>query len=362
MVCRHPFVRNYLPMRNADFSSRVLQTASAHNQNNGVDCGRRLVILAALLFVAGCGEVRVSPAAREMRIAINPWPGYSFMYLAEEQGYFRDEGLTVRLVELASLADARRVFEQRQSDLICCTLVEVLMMNDAAGANAAQCVGVFDYSNGSDMLLAHSGVASLESLRGGRIGLEPESVDGLAVHLALKSVGLTIKDVTLVPLAQSEMVEALRSGKVDAVQTYPPGSDVIERIPGVHSLWDTSHAPGVILDVLAAHQSFLAEQPHAVRGLLRAYQRAQHFYREQPQEALAILARRCRLDKQAMVRFLGGMKTLAGDDPETRRIFQAEGSHEVTARIAEGLVATGMLRQPPRQSPFDGRFVEPPSP
>ena len=53
MIGRHPFVRNYLPMRNADFSSRVVQTANAHNHNNGVDCGRRLVILAALLFVAG---------------------------------------------------------------------------------------------------------------------------------------------------------------------------------------------------------------------------------------------------------------------------------------------------------------------
>jgi NitT/TauT family transport system substrate-binding protein len=349
-------------MHSADLSSQFVQKEGALGWKQSFHGRCRFVVLAFLFFITGCGEIQVLPPTCELRIAINPWPGYSFMYLAEEQGYFREEGLFVRLIEMASLADARRVFEQRQSELICCTLVEVLMMNDSAGENTAQCVGVFDFSNGSDMLLARSGVDSLAMLRGCRIGIEPESVDCLGVHLALQSVGLTIADVTLVPLSQSEMVETLRSGSVDAVQTYPPGSDAVLRIPGVHSVWDTSRVPGVILDVLAAHSSVLAEKPQAVRGLLRAYQRAQQFYREHPQEALAILARRCRLSEQALIGFLSGIKTLAEDDPETRRIFQAEGAREVTARISEGLVATGMLRNPPRQPPFDGRFVEPPSP
>jgi NitT/TauT family transport system substrate-binding protein len=327
-----------------------------------VVCGYGAIALAALVFVTDSVEVQSRAPARELRIAINPWPGYSFMYLAEEQGYFREQGLSVRLIELASLADARRVFEQGRSDLICCTLVEVLMMNECISPDAVKCVAAFDYSNGSDALLARSGVASLAALRGGTIGLEPESVDGLAVYLALQSVGLTISDVTLVPLAQSEMAEALRSGKVDAVQTYPPCADAIEQIAGVHRLWDTSASPGVILDVLAARESFLAEQPEAVRGVLRAYQRAQHYYREHPQSALEILSRRCGVDQQAMKGHLRGTQTLAIEDAETKRIFRAGGAHQVTERTGAGLVATGMLRKPPQKAPFDGRFLESRSP
>jgi hypothetical protein len=74
------------------------------------------------------------------------------------------------------------------------------------------------------------------------------------------------------------------------------------------------------------------------------------------------LMSRCRLSEQELVRFFNGIKTLAGDDPETYRIFQPEGATQVTTRIAEGLVATGMLRDIPPNPPFDGRFVEFPKP
>ncbi len=310
---------------------------------------------------SGCSDRCISPAVpREVRIAINPWPGYALFYLAEEKGFFEEEGLSVRLVELASLADARRVFEHGQTDLICCTLVEVLMMNDAVVTDPVKSIHVFDYSNGSDMLVAREDLTTVASLRGARIGLEPESVDCLAVNLALQSAGLSIGDVTLVALAQSEMRDALQSGQVDAVQTYPPGSEAISQVPGVHTLWDTSNAPGVILDVLAARQSFLNEQPQAIRGLIRAYQRAQDYYSLHPQEALATLSRRCGLDQHAMQRFLGGMKMLNIDGEETRKIFSLDGSRDLTARVAQGLIAAGMLEIAPQEPPFDGRFAESP--
>jgi NitT/TauT family transport system substrate-binding protein len=333
-----------------------------HSRKNVINFLCHTAVLLALLFASGCGDISSSARTGEMRIAINPWPGYSVMYLADELGYFRDEGLNVRLVELASLADTRRVFENGQADLVCCTLVEVLMMNEAARRDAIQCVGVFDYSNGSDMLLATSKISSVKDLRGKRIGLEPESVDGLSVYLALKSVGLSIADVTLVPLAQAEMVTALKKGLVDAVQSYPPGSDDVEQIPGVHAVWDSSHAPETILDVLGTNSDLLVKQPDSIRGVLKAYKRAQDFHRQFPKESMQILTRRCRLSERELIRFFDGIKTLAGDDPETYRIFQTEGATQVTQRVAEGLVATGMLRDIPLTPPFDSRFVEVPTP
>jgi NitT/TauT family transport system substrate-binding protein len=333
-----------------------------HSRKNVVNFLCRTAVLLSLLLASGCSDLSSSARSGELRIAINPWPGYSVMYLAEELGYFRDEGLNIRLIELASLADTRRVFEHGQADLVCCTLVEVLMMNEAAGRDSIQCVGVFDYSNGSDMLLAMNKISSVKDLQGKRIGLEPESVDGLSVYLALKSAGLSINDVTLVPLAQTEMVAALEKGLVEAVQTYPPTSEAVEKVAGVHAVWDSSHAPETILDVLGANPELLAAQPDSVRGILQACKRAQHFHRKFPNESMQILSRRCRLSEQELVRFFNGIKTLAGDDPETYRIFQPEGATQVTTRIAEGLVATGMLRDIPPNPPFDGRFVEFPKP
>ncbi len=316
---------------------------------------RTVGLLLLLLTFSGCGS---EPIAPPLRLAVNPWPGYSFVYLAEENGYFADEGVSVQLLELASLADARRVFEQDQVDLTFCTLVEVLLMNEEDYQDPVRVIATVDYSNGSDMLLVRDEIHCLADIRGRRIGVEPGSVDGLSVFLALSSIGLSMDDVTLVPLAQSEMLKAMSEGQVDAVQTYPPSSDAVEQLDGVRRIWDSSQAPGTILDVLAARSSVLGERPEEVRALLRAYRRAQEFYRHHPDEAVTVLAHRCRLDEDLLRRSMSGLRILNGGDAETRRLFDSEGSHLITNRVAEGLISIGMLMNLPRQVPFDSRFLD----
>jgi NitT/TauT family transport system substrate-binding protein len=317
---------------------------------------RLAVWMLVLLTLGGCNDDSPSPA---LRVAVNPWPGYSFVYLAEEKGYFQEEGVSVRLIELASLADGRRVFEQGQADVMCCTLVEVLSTNESSGEDSAQIISAVDYSDGSDMLLACPDVKSLEAIRGCRIGVEPESVDGLSVFLALSSIGLTMEDVTLVALAQSEMIDAIRTGKVDAVQTYPPLSDEIERLEGTHRIWDSSQAPGAILDVLAAHQSLLNEREEELRAFVRAFSRAQKYFQEHRKEAVAILARRCGVSEKMLVRALDGVRLLADDDAETKRLSDPEATQALVAKVAKGLISIGMLQQVPKRAPFDLRFPEP---
>jgi NitT/TauT family transport system substrate-binding protein len=289
---------------------------------------------------------------------MNPWPGYSFMYLAEELGFFEDEGISVRLVEMDSLADVRCVFERGHADMICCSLVEVLLLNDRQDADSVKCVTAIDYSNGCDMLLARDQIGSLAELRGCKIGLEPESLDVLTVYLALKSAGLRMDDVELVPLAQAEMLQAMQSGSVDAVPIYPPASDAIKTLAGVHCLWDSSAAPSAVLDVLATQETFLAEHPQAVSGVLRACRRAQRFYASRPEKALAILSRRCRTSPQTLQSFMSGIAMLTADSEQNRKLFDAPASFEVTHQTAQALLATGMLQRLPRETPFDGRFLE----
>jgi NitT/TauT family transport system substrate-binding protein len=285
----------------------------------------------------------------------NPWPGYSFVFLAEEKGFFDDEHLSVRLLELGSLADARRVFEQGHADAIFCTLVEVMLMNEPRGEDFVRAFSVTDYSNGGDMLLARQEVRNLHQLKGRRIGLEPGSLDALCVHLALSSANLSLDDVVIVPLAQAEMQAALEEGAVDAVQVYPPAADSLLSIEGVHKLWDSSQVPGVVVDVLAANEAVLQDRQDDLHAFLRAYSRAQTYFREHPEEALDTLARRCRLSKSAMRRSFAGMKVLWMEEDQTG-LFADGSMLAATETTADGLIAVGMLKKRPAVPPIDGRL------
>lgn len=88
-----------------------------------------------------------------------------------------------------------------------------------------------------------AGISRLADLRGKRVGTQLESSGEFFLDAMLRTVGLAVKDVTLVPFMAhtnapiSLLPEALRSGKIDAVALWEPqverarrslGSDAIE--------------------------------------------------------------------------------------------------------------------------------------
>ena len=305
---------------------------------------------------SGCNG-RFGCDTEELRVAANPWPGYSFIFLAEELGFFREANMNVRLFELESLVDVRRVFEQGLVDLCFCTLAEVILMNSETSNPDIQVINALDYSNGADMLLAHSDVRDLADLKDRRIGVEPGSVSGLCVSLALDAAQVTRDQVTLVPLSNAEMLEAMKNRFVDVVQIYPPHSDAIETIDGVHRLWDTSDEPRIILDVLATRQATSHKRASDIHSLLLAYDRAQQFYFSQPEVAISILANRFQMGVDELRRSFLGMTILTREATETNQIFAPQDSRRITARVAGGLEDMSMLSNPATASPFDSAFI-----
>ena len=93
-------------------------------------------------------------------------------------------------------------------------------------------------------------------------------------------------------------------------------------------------------------------------ALVRAYGRAQNYYRQHKEEATKILARRCGLSEDALTQSLNGVRVLAHNDREAQQVFQPQGGQSVTAKVAKGLITIGMLQRFPRHSPFDARFRE----
>ncbi len=170
-----------------------------------------LAILASMLL-SGCAQKPAPP----LRIALNAWPGYEFLFLADQLGYFKEEGVDVKLIPFQTLADGRRAFERRQVDVMGGSVVELYTSRDIAGFEPAVFL-VTDDSNGSDMLLARKEFLDVLSLRGKKLALEIGTLDVLTSANALASAGLTFGDVQVVPMPQPSAIKALLAGEVDAV-------------------------------------------------------------------------------------------------------------------------------------------------
>lgn len=236
----------------------------------------------------GCGGSPAPP----LRIAISPWPGYELLYLAQERGFFAESNVDVRIVETASLGDARRAFERGQVDGMAVTLVELLESRAATAPRSPQAVLVTAWSDGADVLVARPPVRTLADLRGRRVGIQPGSLGALVLARALESVDLRLADVIPVFVDETRMASSLASGAVHAVVTYPPFSAALRDVPDAVALFDSRAMPREIVDVVALDAPIVAADPGRVRRLAEAFERAVRFTRERPEIALAVMAQR----------------------------------------------------------------------
>jgi NitT/TauT family transport system substrate-binding protein len=276
------------------------------------------------LFVLSC--TKAPPPA--LRIGINAWPGYEYITLAEQLGYYKDEGVEVRLVPFQTLADGRRAFEKGQFDVMAGTLMEFYTTRDVKDVDPVIFM-VTDFSNGGDMLLAHKSIANVAALRGKKIGLEAGSVDVLTAANALASAQLSFKDVTLVSLPQPDNIKALLAGEIDAAQTYPPFATEALASPDIVRLFDTSQTPGAIIDILFTRRTVLTDRAADLAKVARAFERAVQYQKTNYEDAIARMAKREGLSLADFVDALSGLKIITW--PE-QAAYLAEG--EIAALLS----------------------------
>ena len=270
-----------------------------------------VALLCACVLLSAC-EPRQKPA---VRIGLNHWPGYEYLFLAEHLGYFREEGVNVRLVEFVSLGDSRRAFERGQIDAWGATTTEMLLSRGYS-RRQAQAFYVTNVSNGADVILARKGINNTRQLKGARVGLEPATVAAVLLDGALRAAGLAIGDVKVVHLAVEQYEDAIRRGKVDAVCAYPPFSSHIVRSGIAKRIFDSSDIPNTIVDVLAADAASLAERPADYAAIVRAHDRALQFSRTHEEESLRVLARYAGLEVAEYRKALAGIEMLGLGDQD----------------------------------------------
>lgn len=239
------------------------------------------------IFLIGCSSEPPEP----VRLGLNAWPGYEFLYLAQEKGFYKSEGGDVRLIEFNSLSDARRAYERGQIDGIGTTIIEVLQIREYS-KRSPQIVHAVDYSDGADMILGQPSLTNSANLRGAKIGVELASVCVFVLHRALEKQGLTLNDVTLVSSDQATMSKAFNQGELNAVVTYPPTTVSLLRDGRAVALFTSAEIPGEILDVIAFEEELCKRRPEDVKKILRAFDRAIEYARTNPDDAFAIMAKR----------------------------------------------------------------------
>ncbi|MGH8120350.1 MAG: ABC transporter substrate-binding protein [Gammaproteobacteria bacterium] len=248
----------------------------------------RRLILILTLGLAACAPPPAPPLRLGTFVA---WPGYAPLYLAQELGFYKDTN--VRLVDFSSATQLLRAFRNGAVDAATLTLDEALLLN-SQGHNP-HIVLVLDISHGADAILGRRGLKTLADLRGKRVGVEVSALGALMLARGLESAGLTLEDVTVVPVPADEFVMAYTTGQVDAIVCYEPHMSKL-LAQGAVKLFDSTAIPGEIFDVMLAREDVLKNQlGKELVKLVNSWFQALEYLRTQPDDAYVRIGKRLHL-------------------------------------------------------------------
>ena len=211
---------------------------------------------------------------------------YCWMYVAQNQGYFTDEGLDVNIIENTDGSDAKYLAAGSadfagSSPSVGLSTVDVGATNIKAVMNQVSS-NIFGFAYNKQ-----SGIKDWKDLEGKKIAIVAESFPAI-YNPILEAAGVDSSKVEYVVYGKAEY-EALNSGEADAMGTWIPEYEMCKGLG--YSDWGYLSGNDVLPQIansIWVNTGFAEKNPDAVKGFVRAVEKAIYFCYKNPEAAADI--------------------------------------------------------------------------
>src|SRR5512136_3045387 len=190
-----------------------------------------VVVLCAALLGA-CGGT-AAPAAQEnptLKIAVLPILDALPMYVAEAQGYFKDAGINVEFVPVASAAERDQVMQAGQVDGMINDLISTVLYNkDGQKIDIVRFARIAQPDSAQYSVLAakDSGITQPADLKGAEIGISQGTVIDYVTQRLLENAGLNADEIKTTNIPKiPDRLQLLSEGKLKAATLPEPSASL----------------------------------------------------------------------------------------------------------------------------------------
>ncbi|WP_437489040.1 ABC transporter substrate-binding protein [Sorangium sp. So ce1014] len=321
-----------------------------------------LTFAASFVLVSACqpepsrsdrGEETRTP----LRFSHGYWLGFFPLSIAEEKGFFDQQGVDVELLFNPDLYGMISDFTAGKVDGLPWTMEVVVRV--LAKEPDARVVLYLGQTAGADVIMARPEIEKISDLKGKKVAAKTGALGEMLVGEMLERNGLAIDDVTLVNASETDVIPFLQNGTIQAAHTWEPYATQAAKA-GARAIFSSKETPGLFADFTIFRGAVLRDRPDDVRAFIRAWFQAVEYWQAHPQEGNEIIAR--------------ALKIPAGDIStdgyeffsleEVRRKFAPGNDPTSLAPLVnkhvEFLVQDGQLgRRPDIHQIFDSSFLPP---
>lgn len=208
------------------------------------------------------------------------------VFIAQKNGFFEDEGLTVEPVTIQGGAEAVPKLASGALDITFGNYVSFFQTDAQADAKGAKGIKIHVQSEGYQagpgllpiVALPSSGISGPKDLAGKKIGVNTRhNIGTLMIKSVLETDGVDPDSVTFVEVPFPDMVGQLKSGSIDAAWLVEPFVSAAKMQLGARQVLDTASGAteGFPIGGYVSTQRFFEENPKTSAAFHRALQRAQ---------------------------------------------------------------------------------------
>lgn len=183
-----------------------------------------VVVIMLGLLLSACStksdnkEAQSAPKElKEVNVLLDWYPNavHSFLYAAEEQGYFKEAGLKVNLITPASTDDGIKLVASNKADIAISYPKQAIL---ARGENIpVKSVGAIVRSPLNQLMVRKdSGIKSLKDLEGKKIGYASFDIDKETVKAMVSAAGADPSKVNFVDVGY-DLMPAMETKRVDGI-------------------------------------------------------------------------------------------------------------------------------------------------
>lgn len=304
------------------------------------------------------GSVKTVEKKQTITIGLGIWAGFGPLYLAQQKGYFKEEGVDVKLISLPESTLRYSGFSTGQIQALAAP-VDYFALLTKTGQTPAIVMAI-DESYGGDALVVKKGIASVKDLKGKTVAYQAGFPGEFFLRVILAENGMSMRDITRLEMFTALASKGFVDNKIDAAMLWEPFlTEAVEKGGGA-SLVSTKDHPDLIVDVLGFSRKTIEDSPRQVQGVVNAVLKAIRYAADHPKDAYAIMAPYFSVSPDKYEAIVRGIKFC--DQDRNRDYFGRPGApgplYRVVGSASSILVEAGTLKAPVRaESLISPRFV-----
>lgn len=258
-----------------------------------------LLMAMLMLVVAGCSDKEQSEEKKEgkelekLSIVLDWYPNavHSALYVAQEKGYFKEQGLDVEIQMPADTTDPLRLAATGKVDLAL-SYQNQTVLSRAEGIPVVAVAAYVRHSLDSIMMKKEKGIQSPKDLEGKSVGYPSTPVTEAVVKTMVETDGGDFSKVKMTDVGW-DLIPAIATDKVDAIGGgYINHEFVLLNKEGydmqTFKLSDYGVPDTYELVVVAGEDTFEKKQA-SIEKFWKAVTKGQEFVKQNPEEGLKIL-------------------------------------------------------------------------